>query len=70
MQKEISEKSSDLTYLKKDADADTSEYDRLLNALKKLDTLYNPKMQKMHDPVIEGNYKVTVDTRFIPIVDH
>ena len=36
---EISERSSDLTYLKKDADADTSAYDRVLIALKKLDTL-------------------------------
>ena len=24
----------------------------------------------MHDPLIEGNYKVTVDTRVIPIVEH
>ena len=31
MPKEISEKSSDLTYLKKDADADTSVCDRVLN---------------------------------------
>ena len=48
----ISEKSSELKYLKKDADADTSVYDRLLNALKNLDTFYNPTMQKMHDKVI------------------
>ena len=26
-------------------------------------------LQKMHDPVTEGNYKVTGDTRFIPIVE-
>ena len=50
-----SEKSSELTYLKKDADADTSAYGRELNALKKLDTSYKPTMQKMHNPVIEGN---------------
>ena len=54
---ENSEKSSELMYLKKYAD--TSAYDRVLNALKKLDTFYNPMMQEMHDPVIEGNYKVT-----------
>ena len=65
---ENSEKSSELTYLKKYAD--TSAYDRVFNALKKLDTLYNPMMQKMHDLVIEGNYKVTGDTRFITIVEH
>ena len=45
-------------------------YDRVLNALKKLYKLYNPTMQKMHDPVIEGSYKVTGDNRFIPIVEH
>ena len=67
---EISEKSSDLTYLKKESDADTSAYDILLNALNKLDTQYNPTMQKMHDPVIEENYKVTGDTRVIPILEH
>ena len=49
---EISEKSSELTYHKKDADADTSAYDRLLNTLKKLYILYNPTMHKMHNPVI------------------
>ena len=66
----ISEKLSEFTYLNKDADAGTSVYDIVLNALKKLDTSYNPTMQKMHDPVIEGNYKVTGDARVIPIVDH
>ena len=35
---ENSEKSSELTYLKKDSDVDTSAYEILLNALKKLDT--------------------------------
>ena len=67
---EIFEKSSDLTYLNKDADADTLAYDGLLNALKKLDKAYNPKIHKMHKPVIEGNYKVTGYTKFIPIVEH
>ena len=62
--------SSGIMYLKKDTDSDTSEYDRVLNSLKKLDTSYNPTMQKMHDTVIEGNYKVTGDMRVIPIVDH
>ena len=67
---EISDKSSDLTYLNKDADADTSAYDRVLNGLEKLDKLYNPMMHNMHKPVIEGNYNVTGDTRVIPIVEH
>ena len=38
--------------------------------MKKLDTSYNPTLQKMHEPVIEGKYKVTGDTRVIPIVEH
>ena len=67
---EISEKSSELTYLKKDADADTSAYDRVLKAMKKLDTSYNPTMQKMHNKFIKGNYKVKEDTRVITIVEH
>ena len=67
---EIYEKSSDLTYLNKYAYIDTSECDRVLNALDKLNTSYNPTMQNMHNPVIKGNYKVMGDTRFIPIVDH
>ena len=66
----VFEKSSELTYIKKDADADTLDYDRVLNALKKLDKHYNPTMKNIHDPVIEVNYKITVDTRVIPIVDH
>ena len=66
----MSENSSELTYLKKAAAADTSAYDISLNAVKKLDTLYNPMMQKIHNPVIEGNYNVTGDTRVIPIVEH
>ena len=66
----ISENSSELTYLKKeaDADADTSAYDIVLNALKKLHTSYNSTMQNMHDPVIKVSYKLTVDMRVIPIV--
>ena len=57
-----SRKTQTQNYLKKDTDADTSAYDRLLNVLKKLDTSYNPKMQKIQDPVIERNYQVTGDT--------
>ena len=41
-----------------------------MNELKKLDTSYNPTMQKMHVPVIDGNYKVTGDNQVIPIVEH
>ena len=67
---EISEKSSDLMYHKKDVDTDTSSYDRVLNALKKLDTSYIPAVQKMHEPVIEGNYKLTVDTRVVSVLEH
>ena len=43
-------------------------YDRVLNSLKKLDTLYNTTMPMMHGPVIEGKYKVTRDTRVILII--
>ena len=57
-------------YLKKDVEADTSAYDILLNALKKLDTLYIRTIQKMHNTVIKGNYKVMGYTRVIPIVEH
>ena len=60
--------SSEFMYLKKYAKADTSAYNRVLNALNNLDTSYKPTMQKMHHPVIEVNYKVTGDTRVIPIV--
>ena len=67
---EISENSSDIMYLKKYADSEMSVYNRVLNALKQLDTFYNLEMQNMQDPVIEGNYKVTVDTRVIKIVKH
>ena len=56
-------------YHKRDADTDTSLDRILLNALKKLDASYNPTVQNMHEPVIEGNYKVIGDTRVIPVVD-
>ena len=36
---EISDKSSELTYLKKDADEDMAVHNRVLNALYRLDTL-------------------------------
>ena len=52
---EISEKSSKLTYLKKDADTDTSACNRVLNALKKLYKLYNPTTKKIQETFIEGN---------------
>ena len=61
-------KSSEFTYHKKDFNTDTSAYDSILNAPKKFDNTYNPNMPIMHDTVTEGNYKVTRDTRFVPIV--
>ena len=66
---ENSEKSSKFTYHKKDANIETSQYGSVLNALKKLDTSYNPKMTKIHKPDINGNYKLTGDTRVILIVE-
>ena len=65
-----SEISSECTYHKKGADTDMSLYDRLFNSLKKLDALYNPTVQKINETVIEENYKVTGDTRVIPIIEH
>ena len=65
---EENSKSSEFRGRKKDGNTDTSEYDRVLNALKKLDTSHNLTMPIMHEPVIEGKYKVTRDTRDIPIV--
>ena len=62
--------SSEFTYHKKDTNTDTQEYDRVLDSLKKLDTLYNKTTPRMHEPVIEGNYKLTGDTRVIKIVEH
>ena len=67
---EICENSSELRYLKKYADADTSVYNIVLNALKNLYTLYKPTIQKMHGIVIEINYKITGYMRVIPIVEH
>ena len=52
-------KSSDLMYQKKDTKTYTSLYDRVLNALKKLDTLYNLTVTRMNQPV---KYKATGDT--------
>ena len=52
---EISENSSELSYHKKDVDADMSSYDRVINELKELYTSYIPTRQKMHEPVIKGN---------------
>ena len=69
-QNEISENLSEFTYHKKDYDIDTSLYNRVLNALKKIDIPYKPTVQKMHGPAIEGNYKVTGDTRVILIIEH
>ena len=43
-------------------------YDTISNVLKKLDTSYNPTMPRIHEPVIEGKYNVTKDTRVILIV--
>ena len=44
--------------------------DIVLNELKKLDTQYNSRMQKIHNPVIEENHKVMGDIRVIQIVEH
>ena len=62
---------SESTYHKKDANKDTSEYDRVLNALKKLDTSYTTTMQRIHEPFTKGKYKVTGETKFNQIsVEH
>ena len=61
-------KSSDFTHHKKDSNTDTSEYDRGLNALKDLDTAYNPPRPRMNEPVIKVKYKVTGNTRVVLIV--
>ena len=60
-------KSSQTRYLKKETGKDQSEYDFVQQALKKLDTAYNCTITKAHEPIIEGKYKVTGDTRVIPI---
>ena len=49
-------------------DKDKSEYYSVQQELNKLDTAYNPTMTKAHEPIIEGKYKVTWDTRVIMIV--
>ena len=67
---ENSENLSEFTYHKKDANTDQSEYDKVLNTLKKIDTSHNPKTTKTNKLVFEGNYKVTGDTRVITIVEH
>ena len=38
--------------------------------MKKLYTLYNTAMTRMHKPVIAGNYTVTRYTRVIPVVEY
>ena len=64
-------KSSEFTYHKKDDNTDKSAYDKVLNALKKLDTLYNPTIPRMHEPVIKVKYKVTGNTRvFLIVMEH
>ena len=55
-------------YHNKEADTDTSAYHRVLYTLLKLDTLYNPTVPNIPDPIISGRYKVTGDIRNIPIV--
>ena len=61
-------KSSDFTYHKKEFNTDTSEYDKVINALKKLDTSYNPNMPIMHKPVIKVKYKMSGNIRVVLIV--
>ena len=61
-------KSPEFMYHKKDANTYTSSYDRVFHALNKLYTSYNTTMPRMHEPLIEGKYKVTGDTRVIPII--
>ena len=65
-----SQKSSQFTYHNKYTATDTSLYNLVLNAPKKLDTQYNPKTQKMHKPFFEENHKVMGYNRVIPIVEH
>ena len=50
--KENSENFSEFTYHKEDTTIDTPLYDRVLNALKKLDTSYNPTIPMIHKPII------------------
>ena len=50
--KENLDKFSEFTYHKKDATTDTPAYDKLFNAIKKIDTLYKPSLPRVHKPVI------------------
>ena len=61
-------KASEFTYHNKDSNTNMSSYDRVLKSLKKIENSYNPTMSRMKDSIIEGKYKVTRDTRVIPIV--
>ena len=62
-------KLSEFMHNKKGDNTETSVCNRVMNALNKLDTLYNPTMSGMNEPVIECNYKVTGYTRVITIVE-
>ena len=64
------DKSSEFMHSKKYANTDTSYYDRVLAALKNLDTSYNPTTAKVHKLVIEGKYKVMGETIVVLIVEH
>ena len=68
MRKKLETKSSYFTYHKKEADTDTSEDDRLLDAPIKIDTLCYPNITQNHKPIIEGKYRVTRYTRAILII--
>ena len=43
----------------KNAKTDTSASDGIINALKKLDTLYNLTMPRIYEPLTKRKYKVT-----------
>ena len=47
-------KLSEPMYLNKATKTETSSYERVQRALKKLDTAYNKTMMKGHEPIIEG----------------
>ena len=47
-------KSPEPMWLNKLTVTDTSEYERAQRALKKLDTVYNTTMTKLHSPIIKG----------------
>ena len=61
-------KSSEFKHHKKEYNTYTSKYDRVLNAQKQLDTLYNTTMPRIHEPVIKVKYKVSGNTRVVLIV--